>query len=395
MVAAVLMDLSKAYGCIPHDLLIAKLNGYGIDSMGLLLISDYLSRHKPRTKTGSSYSSWHDIVRGVPQGSLLGPLLFNIFIDDFFLFIRKSGVCNFPDDNTLYSVGKNIENVISDLKTDLIGVMEWFKINSFKANPGKFQFMVLGYKDERYFNIHINNVQIKNSNTVTLLGIIIDKNLTFKTHISELCRRASYKLHSLPRIRKYLTVERLKLLNLTFKTHISELCRRASYKLHSLPRIRKYLTVEKLKLLANVFINSQFSYASLIWMFANKCSIDKILKIQKRTLQIVHGVYDESYENLLNRSGDISLHQKHLAIQVYKSLAKLNPGFMWNFFERNHTPYNLRRGDLLLLPPAKSFRGSLFWNNLPPQVKESQTLQEFKNRIKNLRSIRCTYTVCR
>ena len=357
----------KAYDCIPHDLLIAKLNAYGIDSVRLLLISDYLSRRKQRTKIGSSYSSWHDIVRGVPQGSLLGSLLFNIFINDLFLFIRKSGVCNFADDNTLYSVGKNF---ISDLKTDLIGVMERFKINSLKSNPGKFQFMVLGSKNERSFNIHINNVQIKNSNKVTLRGIKIDKNLTFKKHISELCRRASHKLHSLR-------------------------------------RIRKYLTVEKAKLLANAFINSQFNYAPLIWMFANKCSIDKILKIHKRTLQIVYDVYDESYENLLNRSDDISIHQKHLrylAIEVYKSLTKLNPGFMWNFFERNHTPYNLRRGDLLLLPPAKSirygvnslaFRGSLLWNNLPPQVKESQTLEEFKNRIKNLRSIHCTCTVCR
>ena len=116
---------------------------------------------------------------------------------------------------------------------------------------------------------------------------------------------------------------------------------------------------------------------------------------------------DESYENVLNRSGDISIHQKHLrylAIEVYKSLAKLNTGFMWNFFERNHSPYNLRRVDLLHLPPAKSirygvnylaFQGSLLWNNLPPQVKESQPLEEFKNRIKNLRSIHCTFTVCR
>ena len=116
--------------------------------------------------------------------------------------------------------------------------------------------MVLGSKDERSFNIHINHVQIKNSNEVTLLGIKIDKNLTFKKHISELCRRASHKLHSLR-------------------------------------RIRKYLTVEKAKLLANAFINSQFNYAPLIWMFANKCSIDKILKIHKRTLQIVYDVYDE------------------------------------------------------------------------------------------------------
>ena len=191
--------------------------------------------------------------------------------------------------------------------------------------------------------------------------------------------------------------------NLTFKKYISELCTRALYKLHTLRRTRKCLTVEKAKLLTNVFINSQFNYAPLMWMFANKCSIDRILKIHKRTVKIVYDVYDESYENLLNRSGDISIHQKHLrylAIEVYKSLAKLNPGFMWNFFERNHTPYNLRRGDLLLLPPAKSirygvnslaFRGSLLWNNLPPQVKESQTLEEFKNIIKNLRSVSVTY----
>ena len=154
MVATVFMDLSKAYDCIPHDLLIAKLCAYAIDSVGLLLISDYLSHCKQRTKVGSSYSFWHDITRGVPQGSLLGPLLFNIFINDLFLFIRKFGVCNFADDNTLYSVGKNIDNVISDLKTDLVGVMEWLKINSLKANPGKFQFMVLENKDERFFNIY-------------------------------------------------------------------------------------------------------------------------------------------------------------------------------------------------------------------------------------------------
>ena len=83
---------------------------------------------------------------------------------------------------------------------------------------------------------------------------------------------------------------------------------------------------------------------------------------------------------------------------------KINPGFKWNFFERNHIPYNLQRGDLLLLPPAKStsygvnslaFRGSLLWNNIQSQVEESQTLEEFKNSIKNLRSINSTCTVCR
>ena len=91
-------------------------------------------------------------------------------MNDLFLFIRKSGVCNFADDDTLYSVRKNIENVISDLKTDLVGVMELFKINSLKANTGKFQLIALRNKGESFFNIYINNVKIKNSNKVTLLG---------------------------------------------------------------------------------------------------------------------------------------------------------------------------------------------------------------------------------
>ena len=93
---------------------------------------------------------------------------------------------------TLYSVGKNIDYVILDLKTDRVGVMEWFKINSLKASLGKYQFMVLRNKNQRSFNNHINNVKIKKSKEIALLEIKIDKNLTFKKHISELWRKASY-----------------------------------------------------------------------------------------------------------------------------------------------------------------------------------------------------------
>ena len=77
-VGTILMDLSKAYDCIPHDLLIAKLECYGIDKVGLSLILDYLSSRKQRTKIGSSYSSWYDIIKGVPSGSILGPFLINL-----------------------------------------------------------------------------------------------------------------------------------------------------------------------------------------------------------------------------------------------------------------------------------------------------------------------------
>ena len=112
LVGTILMDLSKAYDCLPHELLVAKLEAYGVGKAALNLISNYLSHRRQRTKIGSSYSDWYEIVRGVPQGFILGPLLFNIFINDLFLFIEKTKICNFADDNTIYSCNNNLQTFL-------------------------------------------------------------------------------------------------------------------------------------------------------------------------------------------------------------------------------------------------------------------------------------------
>ena len=270
---------------------------YGIDKIGQPLILDCLSRRKQRTKVGSSYSCWYDIIRGVPQGSILGHSLLNIFINDLF-FITWSEECNFADGNTLYSSNEELEIVFRNLESDLNHVSAWFNINALKANPGMFQFMVPGTKQADSFVLNIGKNKIESSTEVTLVGVKIDKQLKFKSHIEELCRKAAYKLHALR-------------------------------------RIRTYLTVEKAKLLANAFNNSQFTYVPLIWIFAGKSSIAKMCKIHFWTLQIVYNNYDQSYHDLLNFSNDVSIHQKRLrflAIEVYKSLMNINPEFMWEFF---------------------------------------------------------------
>ena len=166
-------------------------------------------------------------------------------------------------------------------------------------------------------------------------------------------------------------------------------------------------TVEKAKILADAFINSQFNYAPLIWMFAGKTSINKICRIHHRTLQVIHIDYQMSYDELLEINKDVTIHQKHLrilALEVFKSVMHVNPEFMWNYFNENTIPYNLRNGNRLILPPARSvkfglnsltFRGSLLWNNLPAKLKICQTVDEFKVELKRLGKIHCTCTVCR
>ena len=131
-IGTILMDLSKAYDCISHNSLIATLECYGVDKASLRLLLDYLTRRKQRTKIDSSFSSWCDINTGVTQGSILVPLLFNIFTNGLFFSIKKSEVCNFADDNTLFCGDKNLDLVFFNLNSDLGNVMDWFKINSLK-----------------------------------------------------------------------------------------------------------------------------------------------------------------------------------------------------------------------------------------------------------------------
>ena len=231
--------------------------------------------------------------------------------------------------------------------------MDWFKINSLKANPEKFQFMVLGANKNDCFNLNVAGKVIPSSSEVKLLGITIDYELKFKKHTNELCRKASYKLHALQ-------------------------------------RIRRYLSVDKARLLANAFIDSQFNYAPLIWMFAGKTLINKICKIHHRTLQVVYYDFNDSYDELLEENKDLSIHQRHfryLAIEVSKSITHLNPQFMWYYFNEITMPYNLRDRSKLVLPKIKSsrfhinslqFRVSLLWSNLPVPVKTCQSLNVFK-----------------
>ena len=111
---------------------------------------------------------------GIPQGSILGPLLFNSFVNNMFSFASKSDICDFADDNTLSSCRKTLGGILHNLKFDWRNILKWFKVNSLKPNPGKFQFMILGTNIDIRVNLFLFGNRIEKSQKVVLLRITID-----------------------------------------------------------------------------------------------------------------------------------------------------------------------------------------------------------------------------
>ena len=147
-----LFDLSKAYDCLSHELLIAKLVAYGFSKQSLRLVYNFLKGKKQRVKIGKSVSNWLEPIQGVPQGSILGHILFNIFINDF-LFIIKTILYNFANDNTISARDFSLEIVIRHLAADLARAIYWYRINSLVANPKKFQIIFFGISIPQELNV--------------------------------------------------------------------------------------------------------------------------------------------------------------------------------------------------------------------------------------------------
>ena len=199
------MDLSKAFAYIPHDLLMAKLHAYEFRGKTVTFIFSYVKRRKKNVKIGNFYSNSLTLLSGVPEESILGPILFNLFLNDLQVTLKMSEFFNFADDNTTSTGSKNMSNLIQTLEKGSGAAVAWFNQNKMIVNPDKFQTMLLEKRNENDQScLKINNQTIITTNCVKLLGLNIDSKLNFDGHISDLYKKAPMQLNPLNRYRTHI-----------------------------------------------------------------------------------------------------------------------------------------------------------------------------------------------
>ena len=370
-VGAVLMDLSKAFDCVPHDLLIAKMHAYGFEMDTLVLFFSYLKDRKQGVKVNNKIHSFMTLVSGVPQGSILGPMLFNLFINDITYFFENSDLYNFADDNTITAFANTISELINALETESEIAIRWFNDNEMIVNPDKFQAIIINRKGNENLtnqhNLKFNQYEICSKNSVVLLGIEIDDKLTFEKHTNNLVRKAAGQLNYL----------------------IS----------------KKYcLNQQSKKTLIQSFIMANFNYCPLVWLFCNKKLKTKQENIQKRALRFLHNDYESDYNHLLQISGKptIEIRQMRvLATEIFKTINDLNPVYMKEIFTLNTNRNPERKKLIVNTQNTKKYGtdtlrslGPKIWNNLPDDFRKTQDLSSFKQLINTWSGPHCQCNAC-
>ncbi len=367
--AAVAMDLSSAFDCLPPNLMYHKLVAYGFSNDSAKFIHSYLTGRSQRVKIGGVVGDWMDLTKGTPQGSKLGPILFNLFINDLLHYLPDDSVANFADDNTLYAVESSPQSLWENLNSLVNQAQFWFTENGMQSNPTKFQSIFFGSTPE--CTISVDGINIEPTVFIKLLGVTIDNQLKFSNHISNVCMKAGKNLNALKRVARSLPTN-VKLL--LYKTYM--LC--------------------------------HFNFCPLVWHFCSQADTDKLESLQTRALRFVYSDYESDYDILLNRANMPSLELarlRALCTEVFKCVHGIAPEYMCNLFTlRDKSIHNTRSNKSVTQTHCKTVNNGLktfvpysthLWNKLPNHIKNTTDLETFKVLVGTWMGPQCGCNFCK
>ena len=260
----------------------------------------YLLNRKQCVCINNILSEFNKVISGAPQGSIVGPILFNCFFNDFYYSIKNANVHNIADDNTLTIFAQNVGTLISILESESKIAIDWFETNKMIVNLGKFQSILIDKKkqDHTIETFEIGDKVIEASPSVKLLAVQIDDKLNFSLHTTNIFRSAANQL------------------NVSI-------------------RLKQFLSFEVKKVLVNSYFYSNFNYCPLVWMFSSAKSLNKIESLQKRALRYLYSDYESSCDTLLAKSGKVTMKAsrlRSLCVEIYKSINSINSSFMSEIF---------------------------------------------------------------
>lgn len=356
---AVFIDLKKAFDLVDHECLLYKLEHYGIRGQSLDWFRNYLTNRTQKVNYANELSSSLILDFGVPQGSVLGPLLFVLHINDLPKCLLNCSISMYADDTIIYCSGPDTNEIMRILQDDLNRVAQWMVNNRLVLNQSKTKVILFGTKQKLEnvsgFTIKLHGHDIERVRKFSYLGVMLDEQISWKEHTEVVCNKVA---------------KRLGLLS----------------------RIRSCLTLEASKCVYNSLVLPVFDYTDAVWCELSAGCCQNLQRLQNRAARII--LQRDSSKNTFISLNWVDLATRrsiHKCILVFKCLNDLVPVYLGDYFVRNHNihTYNTRRKTDLHLPKPKlslgkrTFRysGSFLYNTLPSKIKNATSLSNFKHLI--------------
>ena len=365
IIGTVFLDFKKAFDLVNHNILLNKIKEYFPNSTLIQFLESYLSNRFQYVFLNGKTSVKKKIKSGVPQGSILGPLFFLIYINDLPIHLyshplhpnSKTNNELFADDASIYSVDKNIQIINNSLQLSLNLACDWCNLNSMVIHPEKTKAMAITtrQKNQRLhpkLDLYINNKPIQQVNNHKMLGIHLDCHLNWHTQINNLAKRLSRNLFLFS-------------------------------------KLKKYVDTECLKLFYNAHILSHLNYSSTIWDGCSQDTFNKINRLHRRAIKILSPMKNITTDEKM-KALDILPLNKHLTYNKARLIHKIyydkTPPYLKNLIKKAPDRYE----SSIILPPkpridlfktSLAFSGAQIWNALPPDLRKIKSQTVFRNKL--------------